>query len=120
MKVVIGTLIIMSSLTLKANANIVCSGQSQVGPVKIEVAEDQIQVSGGLLSEPRIFTNLKHENGWTRAPSLAIKIDNHFGCMRNAVIITEFREPLDASNLEVIKVDLCYGGSTPDSSCERP
>lgn len=116
-KKLIGTFVLLSGLAVSTSANIVCRGQSNYGPAQVEIAENEVTVSGGFLSQPRVFRNLTKVNGLTTAPGLAITMQDHFGCLRNTVIITEFREPINAGYMEVLEVSLCSGGSTPDSLC---
>jgi len=116
MNCVIGA--VLSLLTGIAHADIVCEGQTDnYGPAKVEISPTQVRVSGAGLSTPRVFKNLSIANGLITAPGLAVRTENHFGCVRNALIITDFREPIGAGYMGILKVDTCTGGSTPDNLC---
>jgi hypothetical protein len=118
MKSVIALLIFFGAATVFAN-NIVCEGTSSSSgdDVRIEIAKDSVILSGRSLERPRVVKNLTRVNGLITAPGLAITMENQYGCLRNAVIISEFREPLNAGYMEVINIGLCSGGSTSDEVC---
>ena len=109
----------MTVIPMFAHANIVCEGTSRTtgNAFKVEIAENQVTVSGGSLSAPRVFKNLTQVNGLITDAGLAVTMKNHYGCMRDATIITELREPINAGYMETLHVDTCKGGSTPDSIC---
>ena len=109
----------MSLIPMFAQANIVCEGTSSATGSKfsVEIAENQVTVSGGLLSKPRVFKQLTEVNGLITAAGLAVTMKNEYGCMRDATIITELREPINAGYMETLHVDTCKGGSTPDQLC---
>ncbi|MNL17013.1 hypothetical protein D3C87_1380820 [compost metagenome] len=100
--------------------NVVCKGQSSSTglPIRVEIAEDTVILSGGNLHRPRVISNLTKVNGLITARGLAITMQNHFGCLRNAVIITEFTELIGAGYMDVVNVDTCSGGTTSDETCD--
>lgn len=101
-------------------ANIVCRGQSpKTGlPVRVEIARDSVILSGGNLSQPRVITDLTKVNGLITARGLAITMQNHFGCFRKALIITEFTDLSGSGFMDVVHVETCSGGSTSDETCD--
>lgn len=114
MKIVIATLLLLAST---AHANIVCRGNTDYGPAQVEINESFVRVSGAGLTKPRVFTNLAIVNGLITAPGLAVTFQNHYGCIRNAKIITDLREPIGAGYMGMLEVFTCAGGQTPDSLC---
>lgn len=56
-----------------------------------------------------------YKSGLLLANSIAIKYENHYGCLRNVVITTDIRirPPL----IGVLYVDKCRGGIVPDKIC---
>lgn len=102
----------------KSHADIVCTGTTSLGKKgTVNISNSAVTVSGGSLTSPRVFANPNRVNGLITAPSLAITMKNNFGCMRDAVIITEFQEPFGAGYMEVMLVDTCSGGTTSDEIC---
>lgn len=113
------TVLLAASLSMAAESKIVCqktTGSGQIG--RVEITEDEVVVTGGFLEQPHVFKNLTRVNGLITAPGLAITMKNHFGCLRDAVVITEFREPFGAGYMEVVNMGTCSGGSTPDAICK--
>lgn len=119
MKSVIALLVFFGASTVFA-ANIVCKGQSsKTGlSVRVEIAQDSVTLSGGNLDQPRVITDLTKVNGLITARGLAVTMENHFGCLRNAVIITEFTDLIGAGYMDVVNVQTCSGGSTSDDTCD--
>ena len=120
MKKIILTLGVTLAMAAHASAaNIVCDGKdSSLGfNVRVEIGDESVVVTGGLLNAPHIFTNLTKVNGLITAPGLAVHYKNNFGCIVNATIITETQEPFGAGYMNAINIDRCSGGSTPDSVC---
>jgi hypothetical protein len=119
MKSIVALLVFFGASTVLA-ANIVCKGQaSSTGlPVRVEIAKDSVILSGGNLNRPRVITDLTKVNGLITARGLAITMENHFGCLRNALIITEFTDLLGSGFMDVVEVRTCSGGSGSDESCD--
>lgn len=121
MKTLLGfaTVLLATSLSLAAESKIVCQKTTSTGEIgRVEISEDEVVVTGGFLHKPHVFKNLTKVNGLITAPGLAITMDNHYGCLRNAVVITEFREPFGAGYMDVVHMGTCSGGSTPDALCK--
>jgi hypothetical protein len=110
-------------ISCAAHADIVCKGQSQLGPVQVDIAQNTVTVSGADLSKPVVFTGVTaqydgHETELMTAPGLAISFKNDYGCIRNAQITTNLRDATETTGLiEVVSVSVCTGGSTPDNLC---
>ena len=119
MKSVIALLVFFGASTVFAG-NIVCRGQSSSTglPVRVEIAADSVTLSGGNLHKSRVITDLTKVNGLITARGLAITMQNHFGCLRNAVIITEFTDLIGAGYMDVVEINTCSGGSTSDETCD--
>ncbi len=118
MKILIVTVVFLG-LT-QAQAAIVCEGKSNMGLVKVTLGEDKATVEGGALEKPQIITGLTHRydghmTSMTTGPGFAMKFESHYGCIRDAVIMTNVRESLPY--IDVLEVPVCRGGSTNDSSC---
>lgn len=100
---------------------IVCSGTTTYGPAKITISTLQRKaiVSGAYLSRPQVFKNLTQKYGIMTAPGLAVYFLNAYGCLRNATILTTFRDSnsSDSGYVEVMKVGVCSGGRTSDDAC---
>lgn len=118
MKKMIGMLLASAVVSSANAANIVCKGESsQSGlPVQVEIARDEVIVTGGFLHKPRVFANLTHVEGLTTASGLAVTMENHYGCIRKAVVITSLRETT-GNGVEVLHFGTCAGGETSDEIC---
>lgn len=79
-----------------AHANMVCEGKSPHSGIsfRVEQTEREVIVTSDFLDRPHVFTNLTEVNGLVTAPGLALSVKNEYGCLRDATIITELREPL--------------------------
>lgn len=69
-------------------------------------------------SESNVFNNLdlvwdRHSAGLITAPGLAITFANHFGCIKDAVVITDTRHGHAAGNIEAIHFDRCVNTQSP-------
>src|SRR5437868_8979695 len=110
MKSLVALLLVLGAGSSVFASNVVCVGKDSSGnEVRIEIAKSSVTLSGGLLHQPRVISNLTKVNGLTTAPGLAITMENDYGCLRDAVIISEFREPLNAGYMEVVNVNVCSG-----------
>lgn len=105
---------------VNAHGNIICVGKSGVlGQVfSVEISQNSVIVRGGSLNAPHIFNNLTVVNGLITAPGLAVTFRNNYGCIREATIITELRQPFGAGYMETNYVATCSGGSTSDNICK--
>lgn len=101
-----------------AEETIVCKGQGAY-PITVKITDSKVIVSGAQLTRPRIFTNLDIANGLITSHGLAVTFKNHYGCIREARVITEYKEPFDAGYMDTFELGTCSGGSTPDQIC-RP
>jgi hypothetical protein len=117
-------LIVLASPLIGINSyantkSIVCEGvtSSSGQTARVEIKGHTVIVSGGLLRKPHVFNSLTEVNGLITAPGLAIHMQNAYGCLRFATIISEFQEPFGAGYMEVLNVPVCSGGSTPDDVC---
>jgi len=111
-------LIAFFSLFSVASAQtIVCKKNMPGGVHKVTITNSKVTVSYPGFSKPRVFTNLKLANGPITDYGLAIFSDNHYGCIRNVIVITDFREPFDAGYMHPVDFGTCSGGSTPDEIC---
>ena len=119
MKSVLALLVFFGASTVFAD-NIVCKGKNRMGSaVQVEIAEDSVTLSGaGLLGKKRVIKDLTRVNGLITGPGLAITMDDDYGCLHNAVIIAEFTPYLNQGYMEVVNVNTCSGGSTPDAICQ--
>lgn len=115
----LGSVLAITS-TAAASRNIVCkavsSSSGEIG--QVQILDNKVIVSGGFLHKPNELPIDSEVNGLITAKGVAITFDNHYGCLRNATIIAEFREPFGAGYMEVVNVKTCSGGSTPDSLCK--
>jgi len=107
-----------------AVAAIVCEGDSIMGKLKVTLDQDQVTVSGAALEKPVQFNPVSnqwdgHMSGLVTAPGFSMKYENHYGCIRNVVIITNVRQDQGVDYIDVVKVASCTGGSTPDALCFR-
>jgi hypothetical protein len=48
-------------------------------------------------------------------PGFAMKFENHYGCIRDAVIMANLRDGLPY--IQVLEIRACRGGSTNDAVC---
>ncbi|AZZ35305.1 hypothetical protein CIK05_00305 [Bdellovibrio sp. qaytius] len=121
MKKIILTLGMTLAISTSAFAakNIVCEGESNstAEKVRVEIADKKVTVTGGFLHTPHVFTQLTEVNGLITAPGLAVHYSDDYGCINDATIITETREPFGAGYMEAIQIQHCRGGSTPDYVC---
>ncbi len=99
--------------------DIVCTVKTALGVNQVTIKEDSVIVDLPFYSQPRVFQDLKHANGLITSKGLAIYSENHYGCIRNVLVITDFREPFDAGYMSKLNFGTCRGGSTPDELCLR-
>jgi hypothetical protein len=59
-----------------------------------------------------------HASGFITADGVAIKYDNHYGCIRN-VVITGLLKRDGRGHITTVEMAGCKGGSTPDDLCFR-
>lgn len=93
---------------------------TQGGSARLDVVD-----SSGAIVVARIFLNVAHEwdghmTGLATAPGMAFKYENHYGCLRNAVLTTDIRNGSGQGHsgyIEAISFKGCLGGSTPDEFC---
>ena len=115
----LGSVLAITS-TAAASRNIICKGSLSMGDVgQVQILDNTVIVTGGFLKKPNIFKIQSEVNGLITAPGLAVTYANHYGCIRQATVITEFREPFGAGYMETVNINTCSGGSTPDELC-RP
>ena len=91
-----------------------------MGQIKVTLEESKVTIEAGALKKPQIITDLAHRydghmTSMTTGPGFAMKFESHYGCIRDAVIVTNVRESLP--DIDVLEVPVCRGGSTNDSSC---
>ena len=119
-------------------ASVVCEGQSALGNAfKAEISETlekdfsnvlrvsiEIRDSDGIVLYQNHFDQLSHVwdghmTGLITSPLLSIKYEDHYGCIRNASIVTNTRDPIKYGIMfiEEISIDLCSGGTTSDELC---
>lgn len=106
------------------HADIVCRGQTVLGPAEVDIADGSVTISGAALSKPQVYASLDdqydgHETELITAPGLSISFQNWYGCIHNAKITANFR---DASQggvglITTLEASQCRGGSTPDQLC---
>ncbi len=106
-------LLLVSSVS---QADIVCRGElARTGSrAEVVISQDKVTVAGGSLKQPQVFKNLQVTNGLITSRGLAVTFEDNYGCLRDAVIITDF----GSGNVDILKVDTCSGGSTPDPICQ--
>lgn len=104
-----------------AHADIVCRGQTSMGPATVVIAPDKVTISGAALEEPIVYHSLQerydgHETDLITAQGLSISFQNWYGCIHNAKITANFRSS-SPGFIEEITVSACSGGSTSDQIC---
>ncbi len=106
MKTLVAIALVLIAGTAKAE-RIVCDTREQFGPrVKVVVEDTKVTVTTG--SKPTVHNNVDHVwdghgSGLITAPGFSMKYDNHFGCIKNVLIVT----PVNSSNLEVLEIAKC-------------
>lgn len=106
-------IVFLSLISVASAQTIVCKNGEQ----KITITNSKVIVSLPGFSKPRIFNNINHANGLITDHGLAIYSENHYGCIRNVLVITDTREPFDAGYMRPLEFGTCSGGSTPDKIC---
>jgi len=121
MKQLVLTFLLLGSI---AKADIVCKGDTQLGPATITIVNDTVTVVGAALGNPVVFKNVDnvydgHMTSLITAKGLAISYENWFGCIHNARITTDFRSHEDGGvgYIQSILVSQCSGGTTRDDIC---
>lgn len=109
--------IFISLMSVASAQTIVCKNETEIGVEEITITDSNVTVSLPLYSKPRIFTEPKQANGLITDHGLAFYSEDHFGCIRNALLIIDFREPINAGYMRKIRFDSCSGGATPDEIC---
>ena len=107
----------ISLISIASAQTIVCKKSTEYGEHKVTITDSKVTVSLPGFSQPRVFTNLQHANGLITDDGLAVYFENHYGCIRNAIIITDAREPFNAGYMRPMDFGTCSGGSTPDDLC---
>lgn len=107
----------------QAKADIICKGQSQMGPAQVDISDGAVIISGAGLDQPQVYRGLSglwdgHQTELITAPGLSVSYQDWYGCIHNARITANFRssDPF----FDSIVADQCSGGSTPDEVCKVP
>jgi hypothetical protein len=107
----------LAMISVASAQTIVCKKQTDGGEQKIIITKSKVIVSLPGLISPRVFNHLTQANGLITDYGLAIYSENHYGCIRNVLVITDQREPFDAGYMGSLNFGTCSGGSTPDEIC---
>ena len=106
------------TISTASAGTIVCKKKTPQGLYKVTVTDTKVTVDFPTYSKPRVFPNLKQANGLITDAGLAVFAQNHYGCIRNVVVITDAREPFNAGYMNTFEFGTCSGGQTPDSICK--
>lgn len=100
---------------------VVCQGETGFGKatVTIDRHNRRVVVEGEQMKEPQVFENLSEQYGMLTGPGIAVHYRNEFGCLRNAHIMTAFRDsdPRDWGYVQTLRVSVCSGGHLRDELC---
>ena len=107
----------LSLISVASARTIVCKNQTAQGLEQVTITDSKVFVSMPMYTKPRVFTQINFANGLITDAGLAIYSQNHYGCIRNVLVITDYREPFNAGYMAPIEFGTCSGGSTPDSIC---
>jgi len=117
-------ILLMTLVSSAAQANIVCHGQTQMGPATIDISQDRVTITGAALTKPEVYAPISyqwdgHATALITAPGLAISYGDWYGCIHEARITANFRDPKESGVgfIESIEVAQCSGGSTSDTIC---
>jgi hypothetical protein len=107
----------LSLVSVASGQTITCKKQTEAGVHEVTITDSEVTVSLPGYSQPRAFTNLERANGLITDNGLAVYSENHYGCIRNVMVITDLREPFNAGYMRPLYFGTCSGGSTPDDLC---
>ena len=129
MKTILLAVLLSQSFIATTYAAIVCDGKTSFGSsLRLTFADDHsaevtVLDEDGTTVLDQKFQNVDnvwdgHMTGLFTAAGLSVKYENHYGCIRRAVITTNVRGG-GVGYIDTVKVPTCRGGSTRDELCLR-
>lgn len=107
-------LIFSSFLSFNALAQTICEADSTYGKVKVTRKGSSIIVEGAALEKPVVFNDITdiwdgHKSGLITTTGFAMKYEDHYGILRNIVIITNLRTNATVGDISIISTARCSG-----------